>query len=252
MLRDGAERSVPMREIVPGDVVLLSAGNLVPADGVVLEARDFLLSEASLTGESFPVEKRPPQPVFLGTSVRSGTATVRVETTGRATAYGAIAASVRAQAPETEFARGVRQFGYLLLRVMVVVVLFVLTANQLLQRPVVDSLLFAVALAVGLSPELLPAIMMVTLSHGARAMAARGVLVRRLEAIENLGGIDVLCTDKTGTLTEGVVVLDAAVDAAGVASAAGHAARLPERGLRDRHRQPARRGAGRGGREGRA
>jgi Mg2+-importing ATPase len=219
VLRDGTERSVPMREIVPGDVVLLSAGNLVPADGVVLEARDFLLSEASLTGESFPIEKRPTQPVFLGTSVRSGTAAVRVETTGRATAYGAIAASVRSQAPETEFARGVRQFGYLLLRVMVVVVLFVLTANQLLQRPVVDSLLFAVALAVGLSPELLPAIMMVTLSHGARAMAARGVLVRRLEAIEDLGGIDVLCTDKTGTLTEGVVVLDAAVDAAGAASA---------------------------------
>ena len=213
--RDGAVRTVPASEIVPGDVVLLAAGNLVPADALVLEAKDFLLSEAALTGESFPTEKRSGEKVFLGTSVRSGTASVRVTATGRATAYGAIAARLKLRAPETEFAHGVRQFGSLLVRVMVLVVLFVLTVNQLLGRPVVDSLLFAVALAVGLTPELLPAIVSVTLARGARDMARRGVIVRRLEAIENLGSIDVLCTDKTGTLTEGAIRLHSAVDATG-------------------------------------
>jgi Mg2+-importing ATPase len=140
-------------------------------------------------------------------------------TTGRATAFGAIAARLQARAPETEFARGVRQFGYLLVRVMVVMVVFVLTVNQVLDRPLFESLLFAVALAVGISPELLPAIVSVTLSRGARAMARRGVIVRRLEAIENLGSMDVLCTDKTGTLTVGVIELDAAVGPEGQASA---------------------------------
>jgi len=224
VVRDGAGRRIAAAEIVPGDVVLLAAGNLVPADGVVLEARDFLLSEAALTGESFPAEKHAGEPVFLGTSVRSGTASVRISATGAATRYGAIAARLKGAAPETEFARGVRRFGELLVRVMVVMVLFVLTVNQLLGRPVVESLLFAVALAVGITPELLPAIVSVTLSRGARDMARRGVLVRRLEAIEDLGGIDVLCTDKTGTLTEGVMRLQCAVDTEGQASA--EAARL--------------------------
>ena len=219
VVRDGREQVIPAAELVLGDVVLLAAGNLVPADGKVLEARDFLLSEASLTGESFPVEKSAGEPVFLGTSVRSGHARVRVEATGAATAYGAIQARLREAAPEPEFARGVRRFGYLLLRVMVAVVLFVLIVNQLLGRPAVESLLFAVALAVGLSPELLPAIVTVTLAKGARMMAASGVLVRRLDAIEDLGGIDVLCTDKTGTLTQGVVELDSACDASGKPSA---------------------------------
>jgi P-type Mg2+ transporter len=224
VLRDGAARTVMASTIVPGDVIQLAAGNLVPADGFVIEARDFLVTEASLTGESFPVEKQPgvlppdtllagrTNSVFLGTSVRSGTAKVLVVNTGRDTAFGAIAARLKARAPETEFARGVRQFGYLLVRVMVVMVIFVLTVNQVLGRPVIESLLYAVALAVGISPELLPAIVSVTLSHGARAMARRGVIVRRLEAIENLGSMDVLCTDKTGTLTEGVIALNATVD----------------------------------------
>jgi Mg2+-importing ATPase len=231
-LRDGALRTVPAATLVPGDVIQLAAGNLVPADGVVLEARDFLVTEASLTGESFPVEKQPgllppttllagrTNCVFLGTSVRSGTATVLVARTARDTAFGAIAARLRERAPETEFARGVRQFGYLLVRVMVVMVVFVLSVNHLLGRPAIESLLYAVALAVGISPELLPAIVSVTLSHGARAMAHRGVIVRHLEAIENLGSMDVLCTDKTGTLTEGVIVLNTTVDPAGRESAA--------------------------------
>lgn len=229
--RDGVLKTVPARDIVPGDVIELSAGNLIPADGRVLAARDFLVSESSLTGESFPVEKRPgivPRDappasrtncVFLGTSVRSGTGQVLVTHTGQSTAYGAIAARIAARAPETSFARGVRDFGYLLLRVMAATVLFVLVVNQLLGRPIVDSLLFAVALAVGLSPELLPAIVSVTLSRGARDMARRGVLVRRLEAIENFGSLDILCTDKTGTLTEGEVKLESALDARGEASA---------------------------------
>jgi P-type Mg2+ transporter len=199
--------------IVPGDLILLSAGNLIPADGVVTEAADFLVTEASMTGESFPVEKRPgavradapitqrTNCVFLGASVRSGTAEVLAVKTGRRTEFGAIAARLRARQPETDFARGVRQFGYLLIRVMVVIVLFVLTVNLLLDRRVIESLLFAVALAVGLSPELLPAIISVTLSAGARAMSKRGVIVRRLDAIENLGSMDILCTDNTGTLT---------------------------------------------------
>ena len=218
VLRDGTPQSVPATSVVPGDVVLLAAGNLVPADGKLIESRDFLVSEASLTGESFPREKGAAEPVFMGTSVRSGTARVLVEKTGRATAYGAIAARVALAETETEFSRGVRRFGYLLLRIMLATVVFVLVANQLLGRPPVESLLFAVALAVGLTPELLPAIVTVTLARGAREMAARGVIVRRLEALENLGSIDVLCTDKTGTLTEGTIELAAAVDPAGADS----------------------------------
>ena len=225
VMRDGVEQTVPVSTVVPGDLILLSAGNLIPADGLVIEAQDFLVSEASMTGESFPVEKRPgivtpdapiaarTNAVFLGASVRSGTAKVLAVETGRRTEFGAIAARLSARPPETDFARGVRQFGYLLIRVMVVIVLFVLTVNLLLGRPVIESLLFAVALAVGLSPELLPAIISVTLSAGARAMSKRGVIVRRLDAIENLGSMDILCTDKTGTLTEGAIVLSDALDA---------------------------------------
>ncbi|WP_136416667.1 magnesium-translocating P-type ATPase [Herbaspirillum sp. ST 5-3] len=224
VFRDGKLQALLASELVPGDIIRLSAGNLVPADGVVIDATDFLVTEASLTGEPFPVQKQAGELaadtpiaertncVYSGTSVRSGTATVLVVEIGRRTALGAIAASLKSSAPETEFTRGVRQFGYLLLRVMLITVIFVLAVNQLFHRPAIESLLFAVALAVGLSPELLPAIVSVTLSHGARAMARRGVIIRRPEAIENLGSMDVLCTDKTGTLTEGVIELNDAVD----------------------------------------
>ena len=230
-LRDGAEKTVPAADLVAGDIVLLSAGNLIPADGLIIESRDFLVTEASLTGELFPVEKRPgvvaqvaalaerTNCAFAGSSVRSGTAKVLIAETGRRTQFGAVAARLRARAAETEFQRGLKRFGYLLLRVMIALVAFVLVINQLLGRPFFESLLFSVALAVGMSPELLPAIVSVTLSAGARAMAKRGVLVRRLEAIENLGEVDVLCTDKTGTLTEGAVALTDALDVEGKASA---------------------------------
>ncbi len=231
VIRDGVERTIPARDLVPGDIVRLSAGNLVPADAVLLEARDFLVIEASLTGESMPVEKRsgalphdtPPAArencIFLGSSVRSGTAKALITATGARTAFGDIAALLARREPETGFSRGVRHFGHLLLQVMVVIVVFVLAANHLAGRPAVESLMFAVALAVGLSPELLPAIVSVTLARGAHRMAKSGVIVRRLDAIENLGSIDIICTDKTGTLTEGVVALDSVLDADGAPSA---------------------------------
>lgn len=227
VLRNGAPRKLPTEGLVPGDVILLSAGNRVPADGRILRASDCLVEEASLTGESFPASKCPGQvaanaapadrsnAVFMGTSVRSGTATVLVVNTGANTVFGQTAQRLASVPPPTGFERGLADFGALLLRVMVVMVIFVLATNHWLGRPAIDSLLFAVALAVGLSPELLPAIVSVTLSHGAREMARRGTIVRRLQAIENLGGMDVLCIDKTGTLTEGRVELASAVDPQG-------------------------------------
>ncbi|MDP3264674.1 MAG: magnesium-translocating P-type ATPase [Tabrizicola sp.] len=227
VLRGGQPAVIAADAVVPGDIVLLSAGNLIPADGMIIEARDFLVSQAALTGESFPVEKlATPSPVaatlvdrtnvvFLGTSVRSGTARMLVVTAGSATAYGAIAERMGQRDPETDFERGLRRFGAMLMRVMMVIVTLVLTANLLLDRPVIDSLLFAVALAVGLTPELLPAIVSVTMATGARRMAKAGVLVRRSAAIENLGTADILCTDKTGTLTSGQMVLSAATDPLG-------------------------------------
>jgi len=230
VVRDGTEQTVGAATIVPGDVIALSAGNLIPADGLLIEAADFLVNQASLTGESFPVEKQPgivppetpivgrTNAVYLGASVQSGKAKMLVVETGHRTAFGAIAAKLKTAPPETDFERGIRDFGYLLIRVMIVIIVFVLAVNLLLGRPLIDSLLFAVALAVGLSPELLPAIISVTLSAGARAMAEQGVIVRRLDAIENLGSMDILCTDKTGTLTEGVIVLQGATDAGGKTS----------------------------------
>jgi P-type Mg2+ transporter len=229
--RDGHEASVPTEEIVPGDVVLLSAGSLVPADGVVLEAADFFVSEAVLTGESFPVEKRtsPVAPasglrdrlncVFLGTNVRSGSARCLIVATGLGTQFGAIAHRLTLRPPETEFDRGLRRFGRLLTSAMLLMVFLVFIVHVLNGRPPIETLLFSIALAVGLSPELLPAILSINLARGAQMMARHGVLVRHLTAIENLGSMDVLCTDKTGTLTEGVVVLEGAYDAFGMPSA---------------------------------
>jgi Mg2+-importing ATPase len=229
-LRDGEPVALRPEDLVPGDVVVLAAGSLVPADGVVLEARDLFVGQAALTGEAFPVEKRavPVAPdaglaerancVFMGTSVRSGTARVLVVRTGEDTAFGEIASRLRLRPPETEFERGIRQYGYLLMRITVLLVLLVFSAQFLLERPPIESLLFALALAVGISPELLPAIIEVTLAEGARDMAAHGVIVRRLNAIENFGSMDVLCTDKTATLTLGVLDLDAAADAGGAPS----------------------------------
>jgi Mg2+-importing ATPase len=231
VLRDGHVVSLPTHDIVPGDVVLLAAGSLVPADAVVIEATDLFVSQAVLTGESVPVEKTVVPAaaaasliergncVWLGTNVRSGTARCLIVATGRDTEYGEIAQRLALRPPETEFERGTRRFGYLLTSAMLVIVLCVFVVNMLFGRPPAETFLFSVALAVGLSPELLPAILTVNLARGAQMMAARGVLVRRLNAIENLGSVDILCTDKTGTLTEGVVRLDGAYDESGAESA---------------------------------
>lgn len=232
--RDGADAAVPADTVVPGDIVKLSAGTLIPADGVLTEGRDFNVSESVLTGETFPVVKAPGRSapdavisqrtnaVFAGTSVRSGTACMLVVHTGGRTEFATIAASINRTAPETEFNRGIRRFGYLMTQVMLAIVIVVLIANLLFHRPLIDSLLFSLALAVGLTPELLPAIISVTLARGARTMAAGGVIVRRLDAIENLGSMDLLCTDKTGTLTEGVIQLDACMDPSGEPSPEVH------------------------------
>jgi Mg2+-importing ATPase len=225
--RGGTESLVPAEELVPGDIVLLSAGSLIPADGRVLDSRDLFVNQGVLTGESVPVEKVTGEvPVsaslpertnvlFKGTSVRSGTGRMVVVRTGMDTEYGGISRRLMLRPPETEFERGIRRFGYLLTRIVLLLVVIVFAANVFLHRPPVDSLLFAVALAVGISPELLPAIISVTLARGAREMAAQDVIVRRLNSIENFGSMDVLCSDKTGTLTEGSVHLQEAVDASG-------------------------------------
>lgn len=230
VLRNGVVCDIPAEEVVPGDVVLLAAGSLIPADGVLLEADDFFVNEAVLTGETFPVEKKPglaagqstlPERrncVFLGSNVRSGSAKMLVVGTGKQTVYGQIAERLNLRPEETDFERGIRRFGGLLTQVMTVLVLVVFAVNVLLDKPPINSLLFAVALAVGIAPELLPAIISLTLSKGALHMAKRGVIVRRLAALEDFGSMDVLCTDKTGTLTQGVVQLDGAVDALGQAS----------------------------------
>ena len=220
LLRDGRPLELPLAEMVPGDVVLLAAGDLVPCDGRVLEAKDFFVNQALLTGEAFPVEKSPielPQErevlaalntVLLGTSVVSGSAKVLMCRSGQATELGEIADTLLAKAPPTAFELGIRDFGALIMRMTVLLVLFVLLVNTYFHRPWLESFLFAVALAVGLTPELLPMVVSVTLSRGALRMAAHKVIVKRLAAIHNLGSMDVFCTDKTGTLTEARIHLE--------------------------------------------
>ena len=212
--RDGTWIDVPRRDVVPGDVIRLSAGDRVPADARLLEARDMHLQEAALTGESMPVEKDAASGgmVFLGTSVVSGMAIAEVVVTGPATAFGDIAARLMERPPETEFERGIRRFSVLIMRTVVFLVLFVLLAGALFHRPGFETLLFAVALAVGLTPEFLPMITTVTLAKGAVRMADRQVIVRHLAAIEDFGSMDVLCSDKTGTLTTGQMELTRSLD----------------------------------------
>lgn len=220
--RGGAVVEVAVDDIVAGDVVLLAAGDLVPADGVALEARDLMVNEALLTGEPYPVAKRPgdaagqARALFGGTAVVSGTGAMLVLATGGRTRLGGIAAALDAREPPTAFERGVHGLGVLILRLTVFLVLFVLLAHLAFHRPALESFMFAVALAVGLTPELLPMVMTVTLARGAMRMAARRVVVKRLAAIHDLGAMDVLCTDKTGTLTEARIALIGHPDAAGV------------------------------------
>jgi Mg2+-importing ATPase len=225
VLRDGVKQEVRLAEIVPGDIIYLSAGDIVPADARVITAKDLFVNQSALTGESFPVEKIA-QPLksfdpsitewsnylFMGTSVVSGTATAVVVKTGSLTEYGKIAKRLVERETETEFQRGIKSFGYMIMQVTFLLVMFVFFVNALYMRSVLDSLLFAVALAVGLTPELLPMIISVNLSKGAVSMAKKGVIVKRLAAIQNFGNMDVLCTDKTGTLTENKIKLVLHVD----------------------------------------
>ncbi|MGJ0483744.1 MAG: magnesium-translocating P-type ATPase [Methylomicrobium sp.] len=231
VMRDDRALEVPVTEVVPGDVAILSAGDMVPADGMLLEACDLFVKQALLTGETYPVEKHPGEllanatdlqdatnAVFMGTTVISGSAKMLVIKTGTGTAIGNIADSLTRQHPPTAFEIGTHRFGLLIMRLTVLLVLFVLLVNALMGKPWLESFLFAVALAVGLTPELLPMVVSVTLSRGAMHMAKKRVIVKRLAAIQNLGSMDVLCTDKTGTLTEAKIRLEQHVDPQGKAS----------------------------------
>ena len=223
-LRDGRSQDLPVEDIVPGDVLLFNAGDAVPGDCLIVESRDLFVDEAVLTGETFPVEKSPgvlpaetvlsrrTNVLFMGTHVMSGTATAVVVHIGADTEFGLVSKRLQWRPPETEFERGVRRFGYLLLEMTLLLVIAIFAINVYSERPVLDAFLFSVALAVGLTPQLLPAIISVNLAHGAKDMARHKVIVKRLASIENFGSMTVLCSDKTGTLTEGVVKIHSAID----------------------------------------
>ena len=217
-LRDGAAATLPVRNLVPGDVVMLSAGDLIPADGLVLSANSAQVNQAALTGEPFPVEKSPnikPDAsmaearnlLLHGSSMIGGSATMLVVQTGDRTHFGGIAKSLADEQPPTPFERGIHRLGLLIVRMTIFLALFVILAHLALGRPPVESFLFAMALAVGLTPELLPMIMTIGLARGAQRMAAARVVVKRLSAIHDLGEMDILCTDKTGTLTEARIMM---------------------------------------------
>jgi Mg2+-importing ATPase len=227
VLRDNNQKEIPVEEIVPGDIVILNAGDLIPGDCLVLESRDLFVNEASLTGETYPVEKsagilapetslsQRTNSVFMGTNVVSGSAKAAVVGTGAKTEFGKVSERLKLRPPETEFERGVRRFGYLLMEVTLVLVVATFAINVYFTRPVLESLLFSLALAVGLTPQLLPAIISINLAHGAKRMAQQKVIVKRLASIENFGSMNVLCSDKTGTLTEGVIRIHSVLDVNG-------------------------------------
>ena len=226
-LRDGVEQEIPVEAVVPGDVVILSAGGNLPGDCLLLESEVLFVDEATLTGETYPVAKtagtlpaetplaQRTNTLYLGTHVVSGQGQALVVRTGRATEFGEVSDRLELRPPETDFERGVRRFGYLLMEVTLVLVIAIFTINVYFHRPVMEAFLFSMALAVGLTPQLLPAIISVNLAHGAKRMARDKVIVRRLASIEDFGSMNVLCSDKTGTLTEGVVRLRSALDPQG-------------------------------------
>jgi P-type Mg2+ transporter len=231
--RDGRRASIDASELVPGDIVFLDVGDIIPADVRLIEVRDLECDESVLTGESMPAEKTAaPGPsredgatrsccAYSGTVVKSGSATGVVIATGPSARVGSIAGRLSRSAPRTAFEQGLRGFSMLLIRVTIVMTVLILGVNMALHRPLVESLLFALSIAIGLTPQLLPAIVTVSLSYGARLLAKRGVIVKRLVSIENLGNVQVLFTDKTGTLTEGQIRLRDVVDASGAKSAQG-------------------------------
>ncbi len=223
VLRNSSQQDIALEDVVPGDVVILNAGDAIPADSLILESRDLFVDEATLTGESFPVEKnagllptetplaKRTNSLFMGTHVISGTATAVVIFTGKQAEFGKISEKLKLRPQETEFEHGIRKFGYLLLEVTLLLVIAVFAINVFFHRPVLESFLFSLALAVGLTPQLLPAIISINLAHGAKIMAQQKVIVKRLASIENFGSMNVLCSDKTGTLTDGTVRLHSAI-----------------------------------------
>lgn len=227
VMRGGKIKDIALEKIVPGDIVLLRAGDLIPGDCLLLESKDLFIDEATLTGETYPVEKsvgvthetltlsQRINVLFMGTHVVSGSGKAVVVHTGKNTEFGKVSERLEFRTPETEFEHGVRQFGYLLLEVTLILVIAIFAINVYFARPVLESFLFSLALAVGLTPQLLPAIISINLAHGAKRMASHKVIVKRLASIENFGSMNVLCSDKTGTLTEGVVQLHAALDVEG-------------------------------------
>ena len=224
VLRGGVPRDIPAEETVCGDVLALSAGDTIPGDCRVIESNNLYMDEAALTGETFPAIKSagalPPDTplgqrsntILMGTHVVSGSASAVVVRIGRETEYGKISGRLKFRPPETEFERGVRRFGYLLMEITLIMLILIFAFNIFLKRHFLDSMLFALALAVGLTPQLLPAIISINLAKGAARMAGKKVIVKRLESIENFGSMNILCTDKTGTLTEGVVRIHSAID----------------------------------------
>lgn len=227
VIRDGSQKDVPLEDIVPGDIVLLNAGDIIPGDSRIIESKDLFANEATLTGETYPADKmartvaqdaslaRRMNSLFMGTSIVSGTAKAVVVLTGINTEFGKISERLFLRAPETEFERGVRHFGYLLMEVTLLLVVAIFAINVYFARPIIESFLFSLALAVGLTPQLLPAIISINLAHGARRMASHKVIVKRLASIENFGSMNILCTDKTGTITEGKVRMHSALDVEG-------------------------------------
>ncbi|MGH2565074.1 MAG: HAD-IC family P-type ATPase, partial [Ginsengibacter sp.] len=228
VVRDGAEQEILPADLCIGDIILLNAGKVVPADSRIIYAKDFFVNQSSLTGESFPGEKiSEAQPtatndlstmkniVFMGSSVISGSAKAVVVNIGAATEFGKIAEKLTEREEETDFGRGVREFGYLIMKVTIALVLFIFLINALMKENILQSFMFAIAIAVGLTPELLPMIMSLTMSKGSLKMAKKGVIVKHLSAIPNFGSMEVLCTDKTGTLTEDKIRLIKYVDASG-------------------------------------
>jgi Mg2+-importing ATPase len=228
VLRDGKEQEIASEDVVPGDIVLLRAGDRVPGDCRLAESKDLFVSEAFLTGESYPAEKTAdrvlPQDtpvsqrancVFMGSYVISGMAKALVASTGAATELGRISSKLKTAKPETDFERGIRQLGYFLAEVTLILIIANFAVNIYLHRSVLDSFLFSLALAIGLTPQLLPAIISVNIAHGARRMGSKHVIIKRLASIENLGSMNILCSDKTGTLTAGVMEMHSAVDLRG-------------------------------------
>jgi Mg2+-importing ATPase len=215
VMRDGGEEELPIAEIVPGDIVVLKPGDIVPADGKVLQSKDFFINESSLTGESFPVEKIVGAETYMGSSAISGNGLIEVTLTGARTKFGAIAHSLSERAGTTEFDRNIKDFSVLVMKVTFALVIVVFFINALFKHDVLESFLFATALAVGLTPELLPMIIALNLSKGSLTMAKHGVIVKRLSAIQNFGSMDVFCTDKTGTLTEDRIELVKYLDGEG-------------------------------------